>query len=62
MRPAPPGINDAVMTVYLHEGDLPDGLFEARLGEGSIAVDTEAMGLALVIHGREGAGVDACTH
>lgn len=29
------------MTVYLHEGDLPDGI----LAEGPIAVDTEAMGL-----------------
>ncbi len=29
------------MTVYLHEGDLPEGL----LAEGAIAVDTEAMGL-----------------
>jgi ribonuclease D len=29
------------MTVYLHEGDLPDGVF----GDGPIAVDTEAMGL-----------------
>lgn len=29
------------MTVHLHEGDLPDGLF----GDGPIAVDTEAMGL-----------------
>jgi ribonuclease D len=29
------------MTVYLHEGDLPQGL----LSDGPIAVDTEAMGL-----------------
>jgi len=29
------------MTVHLHEGDLPEG----AIGEGSIAVDTEAMGL-----------------
>ena len=29
------------MTIYLHEGDLPDGV----LGDGPVAVDTEAMGL-----------------
>ena len=33
------------MTVYLHQGDLPDGVFDDRLGGGAIAVDTEAMGL-----------------
>jgi ribonuclease D len=33
------------MTVYLHEGDLPDGIFDDRLGGGAIAIDTEAMGL-----------------
>ena len=33
------------MTVYLHEGDLPEGLFGDMFGGGAIAVDTEAMGL-----------------
>jgi ribonuclease D len=35
------GLNDARMTVHLHEGDLPEG----ALGPGPIAVDTETLGL-----------------